>query len=146
MHQQDPARKRSLDKSYENICDLKLYFRDIIPLNPVSSNLSAHSRRTFLKSGVALVGVPNARRVWPGEELYLRNGPGYVGLYHGPKLVFELRARFFAGKPSIWFDHSEKQIAFGLESSRHAGLDLNADQTFEFWQSAFGPRAAIHHH
>jgi hypothetical protein len=105
------------------------------------------SRRRFLRnSGAALAALTESPLSWLGAGLNLKSGPGWVTLHRGGKLAFELRSAWFAGNASVWTETAGRQITFGLEKSRHFGVDLAADATFELWEGVFGIQTAVHHH
>ena len=105
------------------------------------------SRRRFLKdSGTALAALANSPLSWLGAGLHLDSGPGWITLHRFGKLAFELRSAWFAGHASLWVERTGQQITFGLAKSRHVGLDLISDATFELWEGMFGIQTGIHHH
>jgi hypothetical protein len=108
---------------------------------------SKFSRRELLKGGLA-VGVSTvANDSVPSVLPSVRSGEGWITLHHKNETLFELRADWFDGAPSIWLEEgSIGRIAFGLEGAHHRDLDLAADSTFELWEGPFGIAVAIHHH
>jgi hypothetical protein len=112
----------------------------------MANNLPQVSRRTFLKGGAALAALADSRFQWAGSNLHLASGDGWVALYRDGLLAFELKSEWFAGQASVWVERAAQQVLFGITSSRHFGLDLAADLTFELWPGSFGVQAAVHHH
>lgn len=101
------------------------------------------SRRKFLQGGVALAAVGKSKLVSRHSELNLATGDNWIQIHCDDALVFELRAEWFAGNASVWGQQAGEQIAFGIEHSRHSGLDLSADAMFELWKSPLGTQAEI---
>ncbi len=101
------------------------------------------SRRKFFQGGVALAAVGHSRLTSTHSKFSLSSGNDWIKIHRDDALAFELRAEWFAGSASVWGQQSGNQIAFGVENSRHFGLDFPADATFELWESPFGTETQI---
>lgn len=101
------------------------------------------SRREFLRGGAALATAGHPRLTLTHSKFRLSSGRDWIKVHRDDTVAFELRSEWFAGKASVWGEQSGGQISFGVQNSRHIGLNLPADATFELWESPFGCQTEI---